>query len=371
MKICVVADASSPLTRRWVAPLVERGHELTLFSYRSVASPITGVETVDLTRLCTLPKVRFAVWGWWLRRALRRIRPDILHARPVTAAGWLGALAAYRPFVVTATGSDLLVEPHRGPCRRLLLRYVLSHCDRLTAPTETLLAAARATGCPAARCRLVPWGVDTAVFRPDPADRRRMRVRLDIPAEAPLVLCPRGVSPIYNLDTLVEACAVARQVHPQLVLAFVEFHVDREYAAAVRRLVTSVGLGDSVHWLPAAGNDVAMAELFCTADVVASLPSSEGFGSSVWEALACGCPTVITDLPVFRHELEDGIHVLKVPVRDAAATARALNVLLGDEERRERLRRNAVAAAREHGAARPAELAEALYRELARAPKES
>ncbi|MGC9523780.1 MAG: glycosyltransferase, partial [Anaerolineae bacterium] len=58
-----------------------------------------------------------------------------------------------------------------------------------------------------------------------------------------------------------------------------------------------------------------------------SVPTSEGYGASVYEALACGCPTVISDLPIFREDLEDCLHVLKVPVGCPGAVAEAIQTL--------------------------------------------
>ena len=83
-----------------------------------------------------------------------------------------------------------------------------------------------------------------------------------------------------------------------------------------------------------------MARLYRMADGVISVPSSEGYGFTVFEALACGCPTIISDLPIFASELIKGVHTLKVPVRDAAALANAVQNLLTDARLRHELRAN-------------------------------
>jgi glycosyltransferase involved in cell wall biosynthesis len=76
-----------------------------------------------------------------------------------------------------------------------------------------------------------------------------------------------------------------------------------------------------------------MPDVYRAADVVLSVPSSDSSPRSVWEALACGCPVVVSDLPWARDELKDGRHALLTPL-DAAAVADAIERVLGDERLR-------------------------------------
>ena len=50
-----------------------------------------------------------------LRRVVREIAPDVLHAHYVVEHGFYGLVAGFHPYVVTAWGSDVLVEPVRDP----------------------------------------------------------------------------------------------------------------------------------------------------------------------------------------------------------------------------------------------------------------
>ena len=65
---------------------------------------------------------------------------------------------------------------------------------------------------------------------------------------------------------------------------------------------------------------------------IACLPSSygEGLPKSLLEAAACGLPIVTTDAPGCREVVREGVNGLLVPVRDAAALATALGILIGD-----------------------------------------
>lgn len=348
-RICTIADANSVHTRRWIAPLVEQGCEVHLLSFRPVQQAFAGVTVVDLTRVFNMPKLRFAYWGWWIHRYLKRVDPDILHAHQLTGAGWLGVMARRHPFIVSAWGSDLLVEPHRSRFRRFLLERVLRACDALTAPSRTMLDAAEALGVPAGKLHLIPWGVETGIFRPEPADRAQTREQLGLPATARVVLCTRALTPLYNLHVLLEAFAPVSRQLPDAHLALLRYNVDAAHAHDLEQLTASLGLAEKVHWLPAQPSLEAMARLYRAADLTVSIPVSEGYGFSVLEAMACGCPTLISDLPVFHPEFTQGVHTIKVPVGDVAQTSAALLDLLENQPLRERLSREGLGVARRQG----------------------
>lgn len=363
MKICFLANGSSVHTQRWILPLRDLGHRIHLVSYARVLEAIPGVETVDLTRRTNAPKLRFVAWAWWLRQYLARIQPDVLHAHQVQAAGWLGAMSRYHPFVVSGWGSDILVEPHKSWLRRMLVNRVLQASDRLIVPSQPMAHAAIKLGYPAAKLRYIPWGIEAEVFCPTPMDRLATRRRLGVEEDAKVILSPRGIAPVYNQDILLEAIHSLPGRFPNLLLLLLRFNVDPSTAARLEAKVTALGLDPYVRWLPPQ-TPAEMAQLYRMADVVVSIPSSEGYGFSVYEAMAAGCPTLISDLPVFAVELTDGVHALKTPVRDVIATRERLRRLLNDTVLGQTMRQEAFAVVQAHHVSRRVAAAEALYREL-------
>lgn len=365
MRLCMVADGRSPHTRRWIEPLVRGGHEVHLLSYRAAPRVPDGLAGfVDLTALDDTPRRRFLVWARHVRRTVRWLRPDVLHAHQITAAGWLGAAAGYHPFVVSAWGSDVLVEESRGAFRRWLLRRVIARCDRLAVPSPLLWDEASRLGAPDGRLRLVPWGVDRSVFRPEPDDRADTRRALGVAPGAPLVLSPRAIAPLYRIRRIVDAVADLRGEISDVRLALVRFRPERAYLAQVEARIRARNLDTAVCWIPEVESDAEMARLYRAADAVVSVPASEGYGSSVREAAACGCPVVTADLPALRDAFVDGEEILAVANDDADALRHALGRLLRDPAVGRRLRAAALARASHPGESRGAPPADALYREL-------
>lgn len=363
MKLCIIANAASVHTRRWIAPLLECGYRVHLVSYACCSDSIPSVEITDLTRLTNAPKARFFVWAWWLRRYIKNIEPDVLHAHQIQAAGWLGAMSRFHPLVVSSWGSDLLLEPHKSMFRHALVQWVLRVSDQLIVPSTLMVRAAKELGYPEAKLRCIPWGVETEVFNSAPMDHMETRLRLGIDAHTKVILSPRGIAPVYNHDVLIEAVHDLTERFPSLVLLMLRFNVDPHVSARLESMIAEFNLDRHVRWLPPQ-TPSEMAQLYRMADVVVSIPSSEGYGFSVYEAMAAGCPTIISDLPVFNDELIDGVHTLKVPVRNPTATRQRLAELLDDATLRQILREQAFEVVKPHDVSHRVAATEEMYREL-------
>jgi glycosyltransferase involved in cell wall biosynthesis len=80
-----------------------------------------------------------------------------------------------------------------------------------------------------------------------------------------------------------------------------------------------------------------MPEFWISKDVAVVPSLTEAFGLVALEALACGVPVVATTAGGLKEIVIDGECGLLVPPGDTAALARALRLLLTDEQLRRRL----------------------------------
>ena len=141
-----------------------------------------------------------------------------------------------------------------------------------------------------------------------------------------MILSTRALDPVYNPSVVLEAFGLLRRRVPgaQLVLK----HPGASLPPAIEARVTDLGLQEATHVIGFV-DDETLAGLYCAADAFLSIPSSDSSPRSVWEALACGTPAVVSDLPWVRDVLRDGEHALLVPV-DAEAVAAALERVISE-----------------------------------------
>ena len=135
LRLCVVGDMDGIHTRSWLRYFVERGHAVHAVSYYAPARPleveavhvlnpsrrggprgVAGVRARGLTPPSLLRLANaFRYRRRGLSRVIREVQPDVLHGHYVVEHGFYAALAGYHPYVVTAWGSDVLVDAASSP----------------------------------------------------------------------------------------------------------------------------------------------------------------------------------------------------------------------------------------------------------------
>jgi glycosyltransferase involved in cell wall biosynthesis len=330
MRLCLIANLSIH-TQRLTRHLLERGHEVHLVGFGAAQVPAPpGVVLWDLAQLLRSGrgKLRWPFWAQTVRRIVRELHPGVLHAHQVATAGWLGAAAAYHPFVVTAWGSDLMVGARKSWLQRLLARWVIRRADYVTCVSQGLAEVALDLGADPRHLEVAPWGVDVAIYHP-PEDRVSLRERLGLGAE-PLVLSARSVKAVYNPLDIAWAIPDVLRRHPQAHFIVRSHNSEMDLLDQFRAILTANGVDAAVRFVGDLPNEGAIADLYRAADVVVSVPSSDGTPSSVLEALACGAVPVVSDVPSLHEWVVHERQALFVPVHDVPALGASISRLLGD-----------------------------------------
>jgi glycosyltransferase involved in cell wall biosynthesis len=163
------------------------------------------------------------------------------------------------------------------------------------------------------------WGIDIEYFTPGTRDRA-LRAAAGFAEDDIVVLTTRALEPMYGVDVLLDGFARAHQQDPRLRLAWAGAG---SLDATLRARAHALGITKAIHRLRHLDKPSLLAWLR-SADVYASASRADGSSLSLMEALACGLPSVVTDLASNR-EWVIGPDIGSVFQRDdAAALARAL-----------------------------------------------
>ena len=346
IKICLIGNPDSIHVQRWARHFSQRGFEVSLLSYyqprvtfdgnpsvhfvraRGPSARRAGARSVaamarfpGIVRLITAARLRAA--GFY--QELARINPDIVHAHYVSDYGFLAALSGRHPMVVTAWGSDLLIDPRLSVITRRLVKWVLSRADLITYNAGPLGKAAQSMGAPPERLLQVVMGVGNEMLD-------ALKTHAVKPAERePLILSQRSLErSVYNVDVLIKAMPeVLRQVPAARLVVGGDGALRGELEDLSRRL----NVAGAVEFAGSATWPSGLAERLGGAAVYVSVPSSDGTSVTLLEAMAAGAYPIVSDLP---SNLEWVTHEggAVVPVREVASLAGAIVSALQDSTRR-------------------------------------
>ena len=343
---------------------------LALGRYKPLAeAAVTGVEhgvTVHRPRFTLVPRLGGPVNPAMIARAVlplaRRLHAlaafDLVDAQffypdGPAAAKVAGALGL--PLSIKARGADISYWGER-PYALRRMRAAADQAAGLLAVSEALAADMVARGLPGEKIVVHYTGLDRALFRPldRAASRAMLAARFGLPAEGPLLATVGALIPRKGQQLAIRALAG----FPGARLALVGTGPDQ---ATLELLARDSGMADRVHFLGSLDHALLPAVL-SAADAMVLPSASEGLANAWVEALACGCPLVISDAGGAR-ELVTGPTAGRIVARDADAIAGAVRELLAAPPPRDAV---AACAARFSWEANAAALAEYYEGLLAR-----
>jgi len=284
-----------------------------------------------------------------LRGVLRDIQPDILHAGPIQTAAFLAALTGFRPLVSMSWGSDLLVDADQSRWYRWVTRYTLRRSTVLAGDCEAVRSKAVSLGFPAQRIFTFPWGIDLSRYAPawssvgtssaaNMEQASSLRNRLGWQDHF-VVLSLRSWEPVYGIDVLLNGFARAARENRDLRLLLLG---GGSRAPLVHQVIQNNDLANRVH-LAGQVSQTDLPAVYHAADLYVSASRSDGSSVSLMEALGCGLPVLVSDIPGNREWVEDGCQGWLFKDGDSSALAERL---LAAAENRARLPQMGMAARR-------------------------
>lgn len=245
-------------------------------------------------------------------------RADVIHLNTVLPCSFRAARRARRAgipviwyghsteadFRHSFVGSDLLAPLFK---RWLCLCY--NQADLVLTPTPYSARILQGYGL-RAPVQALSNGVDTHFFAPDPARRAAFRRAYSLGDAEKVVI---SVGHFMQRKGILDFIALARRMPGVRFLWF--GHTDPALVPrAVRRAMKNAPPNLS---FPGFLSQSALRDAYCGADVFLFCSHEETEGIVVLEALACGTPTLVRDIPVYEGWLTDGVNVYKARSTEA------------------------------------------------------
>lgn len=357
MKLLLISDGRSPITRRWIAMLKPLNYELVLVSSYP-CEPIAG-----LNKLYTLPlafasqggsqagagsaslakqlisrfrplaqRIRHLLGPWMLTKhvgeylnILEIEKPDRVHAFRIPFEGMLASTTPPGiPLILSTWGNDFTLHASSTGRMETMTRKALRRADVLMSDTQCDCQRAQEWGYdPQKPCLVVPGNGGTDV---DELAMLTLGIERAVP---PQVINPRGLRSYVRTDTFFKAIplVLAKMPNVQFVCASMEGQPE------AHNWVDQLGIHDNIRFLPYVSQPELWRE-YARSQVMVSNSTHDGSPNSLLEAMALGCLPVCGDIQSIREWITGGENGLLVNPADPEALANAILQAINNSELR-------------------------------------
>ncbi len=244
-----------------------------------------------------------------LKRVIKEIKPDLIHAGPIQTCAFLAVLSGFRPILTMSWGFDLMQDAERNEWMKRVTSYTLKRSTFFTSDAQITRNKAIAYGLNPDRTVVFPWGVDLKHFCPEQlsASKKTQVVKpktQNARRKSFILFCNRSWEPRYGVDVLAKAFVKVAKQRDDVSLLLLS---GGSQANVIRQILMNGGVLDRVQF----GGQVSQRDLprwYHMADLYISPSHVDGSSVSLMEALACGLPVLVSDIPANQEWVSEGIN---------------------------------------------------------------
>lgn len=240
-----------------------------------------------------------------LRRIIKEIQPDIIHAGPIQNCAFLVALSGFRHLLAMSWGYDLVMDADKSWWMKQVTSYTLRRSAFFTSDANVTREKAVTFGMEPERTVVFPWGIDLEHFLPKKEERRKKKLSVSSKQSKEITLfCSRTWEAIYRVDVLAKAFVRVASENPNVNLILLGGGSQGNH---IRQILMKGGVMERVHF----GGQVGQRDLprwYHMADVYISPSHVDGSSVTLMEAMASGLPCLVSDIAGNREWIEDGVN---------------------------------------------------------------
>ena len=307
MKVLYFTRDYTPHDRRFLAALAETEHQVSYLRLER-----RGHQLEDRPLPKEIKEIRWmgglrpfswrSVPGLYqnLKRIIYEEKPDLVQSGPLQTAAFLVSMTGFKPLVSMSWGYDLLIDADRDPIMRWITKYVLQRSTVMVGDCDTVRQKAVAFGMKNDRIFSFPWGVDIQHFSPQVngykygnRDKTDIRKQFGWGRNKFVIISTRGWESIYGVELITQAFVKIAREEPNLRLLMLS---NGSQASKIYKIFSEAGVIEQVHFPGHVGRS-DLPRYYQAADLYISASRSDGSSISLLEAMACGCPVLVSDIP--------------------------------------------------------------------------
>ncbi len=252
-----------------------------------------------------LPRLTFD-----FRCLTNKIKPDLIHAGPIQTCTFIAALSGFRPILAMSWGFDLVRDADLNSWMRWVTRYTLKRSTFFTSDAYVSRDRAVVFGMDPKKTVIFPWGTDIKHFMPKKEQSgkknpiSKSRKSKPVNPKSITLFCSRSWESNYGVDVLARAFVKVANMNRDVNLILLG---GGSQGAKIRQILMNGGVMERVYF----GGQVGQRDLprwYHMADIYISPSHVDGSSVTLMEALACGMPCLVSDIPGNKEWVEDGVN---------------------------------------------------------------
>jgi glycosyltransferase involved in cell wall biosynthesis len=334
LTICFLGSAGSIHALKWAKFFSEKHHKVYIISYDPL---LENYDLGNMNLYLIRKKIPIQIWPFntlfnlpftffKVKKIIKEIKPDVINAHYVTGYGTLAALLKFHPLVITAWGSDILINPKKSIYNKFVVKYVLKKADLITCDAEHMKESIIKLGAEYSKVKIINFGIDTKKFSPGPKEEK-FRKELGI-FDYKTVISLRSLEPIYDIGTLIKAIPFILKEVPKTKFLIIGRGSQKKI---LKKLADDLEIGENVKFLGWIPNE-ELPKYLRAADIYVSTSLSDGgIAASTAEAMACGLPVIITNSGDNKRWVQDNKNGFIIPIKNPKILAEKTIYLLKNE----------------------------------------
>ena len=332
MRIGFLHQSNDPYAEVRIKYFLSKRHEVysITFPKKEKQEDIDGLIRYFLPNLYLnyIPFLKRIIYGWHIYKITKKSKLDILHVVNALNSFYLFCSQAKKN-ILENEGSDVLKTPKNFPIIKAYYKLFFKYAHGIIQDSKLVQNAAIHLGAENNKRfnKVIEIGVDFNIFNFE-VRKRLVRNKYNI-NNSPIVFHSRRLSKVYDIDTIIKSVPIVKKELKNVKYIFTGF--ESELKKSTLKLIRKYEIMNTIIFCGRLNHDKEIKYYYSDADVVVSVPVSDSSPFSVYEAIACGTPVIVSDLPWLDGKFIRNKHLITVPVSNYNILANnIINTLIGN-----------------------------------------
>jgi len=219
-----------------------------------------------------------------IRKIIRQEKPDMVIAERTTSYGFLAALSGSKRIAIAQQGrTDLWPEGSvLYPFKKIIQKYAFKKAHLIHAWGPVMTIHMRENGVDMSKVLVLPKGIDLTFFTPLTNTSNKISA-----------IVTRSLQPEYRHDSILKAFGILNQKGIDFSLTIVG---DGTRLQFLKDLAKQLQIENKMIFTRRIPN-TQLPKLLQQSNIYISMPITEGVSASLFEAMACNCYPIVSDIP--------------------------------------------------------------------------